>query len=189
MIAVWIILGIIAILIIWFIAVYNKLIGLKNRTDEASSDIDVQTKRRYDLIPNLVETVKGYAKHEKEVFENVTKARAEAMSSKGMADQAAAENQITQALKSVFALAENYPELKANDNFARLQEDLKDTEDKIEASRRFYNGNVRDFNIAIEIFPSNMVANMFGYKRRELFEAKNAAEKEPVKVDFNSEKK
>jgi len=189
MIIFWILLGVVAFVIIWFIAVYNKLIGLKNRTDEALSDIDVQTKRRYDLIPNLVETVKGYAKHEKEVFENVTKARAEAMSSKGMADQAAAENQITQALKSVFALAENYPELKANDNFARLQEDLKDTEDKIEASRRFYNGNVRDFNIAIEIFPSNMVANMFGYKRRELFEAKNAAEKEPVKFDFNSEKK
>lgn len=189
MVAIWIILGIVVILILWFIAVYNKLIGLKNRTDEALSDIDVQTKRRYDLIPNLVETVKGYAKHEKDVLENVTKARAEAMSSKGMADQAQAENQITEALKSVFALAENYPQLRANENFAKLQDELTGTEDKIEASRRFYNGNVRDFNIAIEIFPSNMVANIFGYKRRELFEAKNSAEKEPVKVDFNSEKK
>jgi len=189
MIIVWVLLGVAVLLILWFIAVYNKLIGLKNRTDEALSDIDVQTKRRYDLIPNLVETVKGYAKHEKEVFENVTKARAEAMSSKGLASQAEAENQITQTLKSLFAVAENYPELKANENFAQLQTELTETEDKIEASRRFYNANVRDFNIAIEVFPSNMVANMFGYKRRELFEAKNAAEKEPVKVDFDSEKK
>jgi len=189
MIIVWVLLGVVVILILWFIAVYNKLIGLKNRTDEALSDIDVQTKRRYDLIPNLVETVKGYAKHEKELLENVTKARAEAMSSKGMADQAKAENQITEALKSVFALAENYPQLKANENFAKLQDELTGTEDKIEASRRFYNANVRDFNIAIEVFPASMVANMFGYKRRQLFETTTTAEKEPVKVDFNDEKK
>lgn len=189
MVAIWIILGIAVLLILWFIAVYNKLIGLKNRTDEALSDIDVQTKRRYDLIPNLVETVKGYAKHEKDVLENVTKARADAMSSKGMADQAQAENQITQALKTVFALAENYPQLKANENFAKLQDELTDTEDKIQASRRFYNANVRDFNIAIEVFPASVVANMFAYKRRELFETTNVAEKEPVKVDFDSEKK
>jgi len=189
MIAVWIILSIVVVLILWFIIIYNRLIGLKNRTDEAFSDIDVQTKRRYDLIPNLVETVKGYAKHEREVLENVTKARAEAMNAQGMADQAKAENQITEALKSVFALAENYPQLKANENFAKLQDELTGTEDKIEASRRFYNANVRDFNIAIETFPSNLIANMFHFIRRELFETKNAAEKEPVKVDFADEKK
>lgn len=189
MIIVWILLGIVVVLVLWFIAIYNKLVGLKNRTDEALSDIDVQTKRRYDLIPNLVETVKGYAKHEKSVFENVTKARAEAMSSKGMAEQAKAENQITEALKSVFALAENYPELKANENFAKLQDELSGTEDKIQASRRFYNANVRDFNIAIEVFPASLVANMMSYKRRELFETKNEAEKEPVKVDFKDNEK
>ena len=188
MIALWIILGVVGIIVIWFIAIFNKLVGLKNRSDEAWSDIDVQLKRRYDLIPNLVETVKGYAKHEKTLFENVTKARAEAMLAKELPDQAKAENQITQALKSIFAVAENYPALKANENFAKLQDELTDTENKIEAARRFYNGNIRDFNIAIEIFPSNIVANMFSYKRRELFEMENAAEKEPVKVDFQNEK-
>lgn len=188
MIIIWVLLAIIAILIIWFIAVYNRLIGLKNRTDEALSDIDVQTKRRYDLIPNLVETVKGYAKHEKNVLENVTKARAEAMSAKGIEDQATAENQITQALKSIFALAENYPQLRANENFAKLQDELVGTEDKIESARRFYNANVRDFNIAIEVFPASLVANVLAYKKRELFETGSAAEKEPVKVDFGSKK-
>ena len=189
MIALWVILGVVGIIIVWFVAIFNKLVGLKNRSDEAWSDIDVQLKRRYDLIPNLVETVKGYAKHEKAVFENVTKARAEAMSAKGLPNQAKAENQITEALKSVFAVAENYPSLKANENCAKLQDELTDTENKIEAARRFYNGNIRDFNIAIEVFPANVVAGMFGYKRRNLFEIENAAQKEPVKVDFGSEEK
>lgn len=184
MTAVWVLLGIIAVVIIWFVAVFNKLVGLKNRSDEAWSDIDVQLKRRYDLIPNLVESVKGYAKHEKTVFENVTKARADAMSAKGLDSKAKAENQITEALKSIFAVAENYPALKANENFAKLQDELTDTENKIEAARRFYNANIRDFNIAIEVFPASIVANMFSYKHRELFEMENAAEKEPVKVDF-----
>lgn len=188
MVALWIVLGVIGICIIWFIAIFNRLVGLKNRSDEAWSDIDVQLKRRYDLIPNLIETVKGYAKHEKAIFENVTKARAEAMSAKELPDQAKAENQITQALKSIFAVAENYPALKANENFAKLQDELTDTEDKIQAARRFYNANIRDFNIAIEVFPANVVANMFSYKRRELFEMENAAEREPVKVDFQKEK-
>ncbi len=189
MIALWITLSIVVLLVIWFIIIFNRLVGLKNRTDEALSDIDVQTKRRYDLIPNLVETVKGYAKHEKTVLEDVTKARAEAMSAKGLADKSQAENQITEALKSIFALAENYPNLKANENFGKLQDELTGTEDKIEVSRRFYNGNVRDFNIAIEVFPASVVAGICGYKRRELFETKSAAEKEPVAVDFTSEKK
>ena len=184
MIALWIVLGVIGVIVIWFIAVFNRLISLKNRSDEAWSDIDVQLKRRYDLIPNLVETVEGYAKHEKTVFTDVTKARTEAMSAKGLDNKAKAENQITEALKSVFAVAESYPALKANENFAKLQDELTDTENKIEAARRFYNGNIRDFNIAIEVFPASVVANMSGYKRRDLFEMENKAEKEPVKVDF-----
>ncbi len=185
MIAFWIILGIIALIIVAFITIYNGLIKLNVRTDEAWSDIDVQLKRRYDLIPNLVETVKGYAKHEKGIFENVTKARAEALNTKGVAEKGKAENQLEGALKSIFAVAENYPNLKANENFARLQADLTDTEDKIQAARRFYNANVRDLNIAVATFPRNIVANMFGFKKRELFELKEAAAKEPVKVDFS----
>lgn len=183
----WIIVIIVAVLIIAFIAVYNGLIKLNVRTDEAWSDIEVQLKRRYDLIPNLVETVKGYAKHEKKVFENVTKARSEALSAKGIAEKGKAENMIEGALKSVFAVAEAYPALRANENFAQLQADLTDTEDKIQAARRFYNANVRDFNIAIQVFPKSIVAGMLGFKKRELFELKEAAAKEPVKVEFDEE--
>ena len=181
---VWIIVIAVALLLVIIIAGYNKLIQLRVRSEEAWSDIDVQLKRRYDLIPNLVETVKGYAKHEKELFENVTKARADAISAKDLKTQGKAENQISEALKSIFAVAENYPQLKANENFGKLQDELTDTENKIEAARRFYNGNIRDFNIAIEVFPASVVANMSGYKRRDLFEMENKAEKEPVKVDF-----
>lgn len=184
MTVIWIILAAAVVLIGWAIAVYNRLISLNIRTDEASSDIEVQLKRRYDLIPNLVESVKGYATHEKEIFENVTKARAEAIGAKGMEDKAKAENQLTQALKSVFAVAENYPDLKANENFAKLQDELTDTENKIQASRRFYNANVRDFNIAIQVFPSSIVANMKGFKKRELFDMDDEEAKEPVNVDF-----
>jgi len=179
----WVVLGILAVIILWMVAVYNGIISLKNRTQEAESDIDVQTKRRYDLIPNLIESVKGYAKHEKEVFTEVTKARTEAMNAKGMADKSEKENMLSQTLKSIFAVAENYPQLKANENFLQLQGELTDTEDKIEASRRFYNANVRDFNIKIEIFPNNIMANMLGFKKFELFESANI-EKEPVKVKF-----
>ena len=179
---IWLIIILVAVAIVIIIAIFNRLVSLKNRTGEAWSDIDVQLKRRHDLIPNLIETVKGYAKHEKGLFEAVTKARTEAISSKGLVDKAKAENQITEALKSVFAVAENYPDLKANENFVELQKEITDTEDKIQASRRFYNGNVRDLNIAIESFPSNVVAGMFGYKKRELFELEDVAERKNVEV-------
>ena len=178
-----ILLAIIVILIIWAIAIYNGLIRLKNRVDEAWSDIDVQLKRRYDLIPNLVNTVKGYAAHEKEVFEKVTEARTRAMSAQSAGDKAQAENMLSQTLKSLFAVAENYPDLKANQNFLELQRELTDTEDKIQAARRFYNGNVRDFNTKIQVFPNNLIAGSLGYTAREFFEAEEG-EKEPVKVEF-----
>lgn len=182
--ALWIVIIVLVVIAIAIISIFNRLVSLKNRTDEAWSDIDVQLKRRHDLIPNLVETVKGYAKHEKELFENVTKARTEAISSKGLEQKAKAENQITESLKSIFALAENYPNLKANENFVELQREITDTEDKIQASRRFYNGNVRDLNIAIESFPSNVIANMFKYQKRELFQLDDVSEKKNVEVKF-----
>lgn len=164
--------------------VYNGLIRLKNQTDEAWSDIDVQLKRRYDLIPNLVETVKGYATHEREAFENVTKARSAAMGATTPEAKGQAENMLSGALKSIFALAEAYPDLKANQNFAKLQDELSDTENKIQASRRFYNGNVRDLNIRVESFPTNMIAKKLGFGKREFFEVENETEKAPVKVAF-----
>ncbi len=180
-----IILVIIAVIIIWLIAMYNGLVTLKNRTDEAWSDIDVQLKRRHDLIPNLVETVKGYAAHEKETFEKVVQARNAAMNVNGSAaDRAQAENALSSALKSVFALAENYPDLKASQNFLELQRELTDTEDKIQAARRFYNGNVRDLNIKIESFPTNIMADSLGFKKRDFFELAAPEERENVKVSF-----
>ena len=178
-------LGVLALVILWIIALYNGLVSLNVRCDEAASDIDVQTKRRYDLIPNLVETVKGYATHEKGVFEEVTKARSVAMGAKDFADKAAAENMLSQTLKSLFAVAEAYPDLKANVNFMQLQEELTATEDKIETSRRYYNANVRDFNTKIHRFPEMIFAGMLGFQNRPMFEAA-PAEKEAVKVDFNS---
>lgn len=179
----WVIVGIIVVLALWAVGIYNGLIRLKNRVDEAWSDIDVQLKRRYDLIPNLVNTVKGYASHEKEVFEKVTEARTKAMGAQSAADKAQAENALSQTLKSLFAVAEAYPDLKANQNFLELQRELTDTEDKIQASRRFYNGNVRDFNIKIQVFPNNIFAGMLGFTAREFFEAAGE-EKEVVKVEF-----
>ena len=167
----------------WLMGMYNGLIKLKNRVDEAWSDISVQLKRRHDLIPNLVRTVKGYATHEKELFIKVTEARAQAISAKTPGDQAQAENMLTDTLKSLFAVSENYPELKANQNFLELQRELTDTEDKIQASRRFYNGNVRDFNTKIQVFPNNMVAGMLKFKQYEFFEIEEG-EKENVKVEF-----
>lgn len=175
---------ILAAVALWIIAIYNGLITLKNRVDEAWSDIEVQLKRRYDLIPNLVNTVKGYAAHEKQVFENVTEARSRAMSAGTAGDKAQAENMLTGALKSLFAVAEAYPDLKANQNFLELQRELTDTEDKIQASRRFYNGNVRDFNIKIEVLPNNIIAGMLKFTKREFFELQEEAAKEPVKVEF-----
>ena len=175
---------IVVLAILWLIMVFNSLVVLKNRTKEALSDIDVQTKRRYDLIPNLVETVKGYASHESGVFEQVTKARAAAMGATGLQDKANAENALSGTLKSLFAVAEAYPDLKASQNFMALQNELTDTEDKIQAARRFYNANVRDLNIKIESFPANIVANSFGFKEMELFQTTSEAEKQPVTVKF-----
>jgi len=180
----WIILGIIAIIIFWLIAVYNGLIKLKNRTDEAWSDIDVQLKRRYDLIPNLVETVKAYARHESSTFQKITQARSAAMQARGPAEKAKAENMLSNTLKSLFAVAENYPDLKATQNFLQLQDELTDTENKIQASRRFYNGNVRDFNTKIQVFPNNLIANTLGFKKYEFFEVGAPEEREVVKVKF-----
>lgn len=182
--ATWIVVIILAVVVVWIISIFNRLVRLKNQTDEAWSDIDVQLKRRYDLIPNLIETVKGYATHEKSVLEDVTKARTEAMGAKTFADKSAKENALSETLKSLFAVAENYPNLKANENFAKLQDELTDTEDKIQAARRFYNGNVRDFNIAIESFPSSVVAGMFHYIKREMFQLEEKAASDPVKVKF-----
>ncbi|MCX6723953.1 MAG: LemA family protein [Candidatus Staskawiczbacteria bacterium] len=170
--------------VLWVIGVFNSLVVLKNRAKEAWADIDVQLKRRYDLIPNLVETVKGYATHERELFEKVTQARASAMSAQGTGAKAEAENALSGTLKSLFAVAENYPELKASQNFLALQNELTDTEDKIQAARRFYNTNVRDLSIKIEIFPANLIANAFGFKQMELFQTANDAEKQPVSVKF-----
>lgn len=177
-------LAVITVVILWLIFDYNGLVKLKNRAKEAWSDISVQLKRRYDLIPNLVQTVKGYATHERELFEKVTRARVAAMSAQGVKEKAGAENMLSNTLKSLFAVAENYPDLKASVNFLELQRELTDTEDKIQASRRFYNTNVRDLNIKIESFPANMVASMFGFKQMELFETANETEREPVSVKF-----
>jgi len=179
----WIIL-IILVIIFWLVLIYNSLVTLKNRTKEAWADIDVQLKRRYDLIPNLVETVKGYAAHEKEVFEKVSQARAMAMGVKTMRERREAENYLSETLKSLFAVSERYPDLKASQNFLELQKELSDTEDKIQAARRFYNGNVRDLNIKIESFPANLIANIFGFGKAELFEIAEAGEREPPKVQF-----
>lgn len=181
----YIVLGLLALLIIVYVVLYNSLVTLKVRVDEAWSDITVQLKRRYDLIPNLVEAVKGYAKHEKDVFEKVTEARANALGAKGVKETAAAENQFEGALKSLFAVSENYPQLRASENFQQLQSELVDTEDKVQAARRFYNGGVRDLNTKLKVFPSNIVAGMLKYEPREFFEVENLSEVEkPVSVKF-----
>jgi len=179
-----IIIAIAVVLILWLILTYNRFITLRMRAKEAWSDIDVQLKRRYDLIPNLVETVKGYASHEREVFEKVTEARSRAMGAKDMEEHAKAENMLSDTLKSLFAVAENYPDLKANQNFLDLQRELTDTEDKIQAARRFYNTNVRDLNIKIESFPANIMASIFNFKKMEFFGETEVVVREAVKVDF-----
>lgn len=181
----YILLGVIALIVLWFVFSYNGFITLRNRTKEAWADIEVQLKRRYDLIPNLVSTVKGYAAHESGTLEKVTAARTMAMNAGGMAGHAEAENMLSGALKSLFAVAEAYPDLKANTNFLELQRELSDTENKIQAARRFYNGQVRDFNTKIEHFPSNLIAGMFKFSVMEFFDIPdNGPEAEPVKVSF-----
>lgn len=182
----YIIIGIAAVLLAWFIASYNGFVRLMNQAREAWADIDVQLKRRYDLIPNLVNTVKGYAAHESTAFEKVTEARSRAMGAGSLADKADAENQLSGTLKSLFAVAEAYPELKANQNFLALQNELSDTENKIQSARRFYNGTVRDLNIKISSFPSNIVANLFHFTKMEFFELgdADAAARNPVEVKF-----
>lgn len=183
----WIVLGVVALLAVFLWATYNGLVKLKIRVDEAWSDITVQLKRRIDLIPNLVNTVKGYAAHETGVFEKVTAARSAMQNATGVKDSAAAENMMEGALKSLFAVAEAYPDLKANQNFAQLQQELVDTEDKIQAARRFYNGGVRDLNTKISLFPNNIFAGMLGFTAREFFElsdAEQATAEQPVNVQF-----
>jgi len=179
-----IVLLILAAIVFWLVLAFNSLVTLRQRAKEAWSDIDVQLKRRYDLIPNLVQTVKGYAAHEKGVFEKVTEARARAMGAKGIKEQAQAENALSATLKTLFAVAENYPDLKASVNFVELQKELADTENKIQAARRFYNGNARDLNIKIESFPANVVALVFNFKKMEFFELEEEAAKQPPQVQF-----
>ena len=187
MIAVWIILGVVVLLALYLVFTYNGLVKLNVRVEEAWSDITVQLKRRLDLIPNLVNTVQGYAKHEREVFEKVTAARANAMNAQTVADTAQADNMVTDALKSLFAVAEAYPDLKASENFKQLQDELVDTENKVQASRRFYNGSARDLNIKIKTFPNTLFANSIGIKEPEFFEledAEAAKAAQPVNVKF-----
>ena len=174
------------VLVLWAVIVYNGFVSLRNRAEEAWADIEVQLKRRYDLVPNLVNTVKGYATHESSAFENVTKARSMAMGAQGPTkEHAQAENMLTGALKSIFAISEAYPDLKANTNFLELQRELSDTENKIQAARRFYNTNVRDLNIKIESFPSNILAGIFNFVKKEFFDlADNDAAQNPVEVKF-----
>jgi len=181
--ALTLILGLIVLLVFWFVLVYNSLVVLRNRVKEAWSDIDVQLKRRHDLITNLVETVKGYASHERETFEKVIQARNMAMSAQGVKEKGEAENMLSGMLKSVFALSENYPDLKASQNFLELQRELSDTENKIQSARRFYNGNVLELNTRIETVPSNIVASIFSFKQAEFFQI-GEEEKAVPKVGF-----
>ena len=188
MVATWIWI-VIAVVVVFLIYIYNSLIRLRVRVKNAFSQIDVQLKRRYDLIPNLVKTVKGYMKHEKTTLENITKARSAIMAAEGNVEKTAeASNMLSDTLKSLFAVTENYPDLKANNNVAQLMDELSDTENKIQASRRFYNGLVRDFNTKIEIFPNNLFANMLGFVKREFFQAEED-QKQNVKVSFQEPQK
>lgn len=180
----WVLIGIVALIAMFAIVIYNRMVTLNNRNDNAWHQIDVQLKRRYDLIPNLVETVKGYAKHEKDVFEKVTQARAQAINAGTVQEQGQAENMLSGALKSLFAVSENYPELKANENFMMLQEELTGTESKIAYSRQHYNDSVMQFNTYIQKVPANTLAGMFGFMARDYFEIENPEEREAVKVKF-----
>lgn len=175
---------IVIVVILWLVFTYNGLVRRKYRVKEAWADIDVQLKRRYDLIPNLVETVKGYATHETSAFENVTKARAQALGAQTVHEKEKAENMLSSALKSIFAIAEAYPQLRAIESFVKLQDELSDTENKIQAARRFYNGNVMDYNTKIDTFPTNLIAGTFGFGKEEFFQLEQEEAKEPVKVKF-----
>lgn len=179
-----IIIAIVIVIVLWLILTFNGLVRRRYRVREAWSDIDVQLKRRHDLIPNLVETVKGYMAHERGVFEKVTEARAKAIGAQGKIEKAGAENALSNTLKTLFAVSENYPDLKANANFLDLQRELADTENKIQASRRFYNVNVMDYNTKIETFPTNLIAGAFAFKKEEFFGVESEAEKEPIAVKF-----
>lgn len=179
----WIIIGIVVLLVLWVLATYNGLVTKRNRVDNSWGQIEVQTKRRYDLIPNLVETVKGYAAHEQQTFERVVQARSLAQSAKSPGDQAQAENMLTGALRQLFAVAEAYPELRASENFQGLQAELSETENKIAVSRQIYNDAVLTFNNGVQVAPANLIAGMFGFKVREFFDAPEAAA-EPPKVEF-----
>ncbi|HEY6635812.1 MAG TPA: LemA family protein [Acidimicrobiia bacterium] len=179
----WILLGVVLLIVLWLVTAYNGLIGLRNRVDNAWAQIEVQLKRRYDLIPNLVETVKGYAAHEQQTFERVIAARNAAQAAQGPAEQAQAENLLTGALRQLFALAEAYPELRASENFASLQAELAETENKIAVSRQIYNDTVLSYNNKVQQVPTNFVASMFGFSAREFFEAGDEAEEAP-KVEF-----
>lgn len=175
---------ILAVIVLGIIFIYNRFVGLRNQVQEAWSDIEVQLKRRYNLIPNLINTVKGYATHEKEVFEKVTEIRNEAMQAQGINEKSAAEGELSNALKSLFAVAENYPQLRASENFQKLQDELTDTEDKIQAARRFYNGIARDYNIAQQTFPNNIIAQLFHFKLAEFFGGVSEEEKKVPEAKF-----
>ena len=179
-----IILIVVGVIALFVVLTYNRLIALRNRVKEAFSDIDVQLKRRYDLIPNLVNTVKGYASHESGVFQKVTEARTRAMGATGVHERAEAENMLTGALKTLFAVSENYPDLKASTNFLELQRELRDTEDKVQAARRFYNNTVMSMNNKVETFPSNFIAQMFSFKKEEFFELEEEAARSVPEVKF-----
>ena len=185
MIAIIIIAVLVVVLVLVFIGVNNSMIGARNRCDEAWSGIDVQLKRRHDLVPNLVETVKGYATHERETFEKVTQARADAMKAQGPAQSSAAEGRLSAVLGDLRAVAENYPELRATENFQQLSRNLSEVEDEIQASRRIYNSNVQAYNTKIQVFPNSLIANSRGFQPKEFFEIEDAADREPVKVSFN----
>ena len=182
--ALLVLLAVVFVLAVWVVGMYNGLVGLRNRCENAWSQVDVQLKRRYDLIPNLVETVKGYSKHEREVFEKVTQARTAAINAGTVKDQGLAENQLAGALKTLFAVAEAYPDLKANQNFLMLQEELAGTEGKIAYARQFYNDQVMKFNNKQQVFPSSVIAGMFHFQTRDYFELEEPAAKQPVKVQF-----
>jgi LemA protein len=185
-IALIVIVVIVVLLVVFVIGIYNGMVRSRNKVDEAWSGIDVQLKRRHDLIPNLVESVKGYAAHERETFQAVTDARTRAMSASGPAAAGAAEGMLSQALGRLFAVAEAYPQLRATENFQQLQNELTNTEDQIAASRRIYNGNVQSYNSSIQVFPNSIIAGMGGFTRREFFEIEDAGDREPVKVDFST---
>ena len=174
---------VIVLILLWLVFSYNRLVTLRTRAEEATSDIDVQSKRRYDLIPNLVETVKGYMAHEREVLENVTKARTSIMGGGDVLGKANAENQLSGTLKTLFAVSENYPQLRANENFLKLQDELTDTENKMQAARRFYNATVMDLNTKIQMFPTNLIASTFGFQKMNFFETSDS-ERQPVSVKF-----